>query len=103
MSVNRPETIFARNLDLGSVGFQPRDFGRRPQSAASERRVSASFSTANQATVISHGLGRVPHSFVVVSQNAAGTIYGDIPLHADTRHIVLKCSAANVTAELTVR
>lgn len=103
MSVNRPETIFAKNLDLGAVSFQSRNFGTRPTGAASERRIAAVFQTADQATVLDHGLNRVPHSFVVVSQNKAGTIYGDIPLHADTRHIVLKCSAANVTADLIVR
>jgi hypothetical protein len=103
MSVNRPETVTSRNLDLGSVTFQPRNFGQRPQGAASERRISATFQTADQSTVLEHGLNRVPHSFTVVSQNKAGTIYGDIPLHADTRHIVLKSSAVPMVAELVVR
>lgn len=103
--------VTAKEIGLSSVGGQTKGLGRDPAGKIRERRITATFMTADAPTPIYHGLGFRPTGFIVVSLGRANTtgwiapgkIYNDFPLVADSRVIVLKCDTANTVAEILVR
>lgn len=111
MAVNRPELITAKNLDLGSVSFQGQNFGNSVRGKAQERRIRVSFPTADAPVVVRHGLGKKPSGYTPVTSGkgsgttyiAPGIVYSDVPLVADTRSLVLKCSVGGSVVDLIIR
>ena len=98
----------SKNIAPSTVRLQPGPFNK-PGSVESvrtnvrERRVSVTFTTANAPRVVYHGLGFVPTGFTVMGTNRAASIYGDLPLRATTRVVMLKSDTANTVADILVR
>ena len=98
----------SKNIAPSSVRLQPGPFNR-PGSVEStrtnvrERRVSVTFTAANAPRVVFHGLGFPPTGFTVMGTNRAASIYGDLPLRATSRVLVLKSDTANTVADILVR
>jgi hypothetical protein len=94
--------VTAKQLSTGSVSHQDRTFGMK-SSKSNEARIMVAFSSANVPVCVYHGLGFRPTGAITLSKDAAGTIYTDMPLVADSRSIVLYCDTANTIAEVIVR
>ena len=100
--------VTSKNTALSTMRLQPGSFTRPgsysyTRTNARERRIAASFLSANVATLFFHGLGFVPSGFTPLAPNAACRIYNDLPFQATSRVIVLKCDTANVTVDILVR
>lgn len=98
----------SKNIAPSTVRLQPGPFNspgsvQSLRTNARERRVSVTFATANTPRVIFHGLGFPPSGFTVMGTNRAASIYGDLPLRATSRVIVLKSDTANTVADILVR
>lgn len=98
----------SKNMALSTVRLQPGSFQRpgsysTTRTNARERRVIVSFTTANAATPIYHGLGFIPTGYTVLAIGGAATVYSNMPLPATSRVIVLKCDTANTVADILVR
>ena len=102
MAVRLRQTVTAKDLALGSVTFQGRTFAGQVQGKARERRVRATFPTANVAVPFFHNLGKRPTDFFPVG-GKSGIVYSDDPLKADSRTIVLYSNTAGYSGEVIVR
>ena len=106
--------VTRKDLATGSVSLQGRDFSAR-RSKAREMRCQVTFTKANAPTPVAHNLGFVPSGYTPLGASrgvasgggfvyaAPGTVYNDLPLPADKRVIVLKCTVANSTVDILVR
>ena len=106
MSFKR-ELLTSKNMALSTVRLQPGSFRKAGAYSSAkanvrERRVQATFLTANAPTPIYHGLGFPPSAFTPLVLGDA-RVYSDYPLRADSRVIVLKCDTANTVADILVR
>lgn len=104
--------ISRSDIGTGAVSLQPRSFGR-PQSKTSETRVSVTFPAADVPVPVAHNLGFVPSAATAIGRfrgtgappvfAAPGEVYHDMPLPADKRVVVLKCTVAGTTADVLIR
>jgi hypothetical protein len=99
--------VSAKEMDRGAVTNVGRVFANA-KARNREFRLSVSFKTANVPLPIYHGLGFVPTSFSVATANtgtgaAPGKIYGDVPLQATKKCVVLYSDTDNTVAEILLR
>jgi hypothetical protein len=95
-----------KDLSTGAISGASKAYGGKTGKLR-EVRVAAHFTAADRPTSIIHNLGFVPTKYTTVNMQSQttgtpGNIYGDFPLQADTRRIVLKCTTGPTTATLII-
>lgn len=99
--------VTSKNTALSTVRLQPGSFSRpaafSTRGNLKERRVSVAFGAANAPKVIYHGLGFAPSGYSVLGKSGAGEVYNSFPIRSTSTVIVLRCTGANVVADILVR
>lgn len=102
------QLVTSKDTALSTVRLQPGSFTRpgsfsTVRTNARERRMPATFQSANVPTLVYHNLGFVPSGFQILGKDRACDIYGALPLSATSRVIVLYSTVAGATCDILVR